>query len=82
MIDPVDTYNHPRHPAWLRVWLYAMDHDGRDLDPCELRDATDLDGRTLSRGLSAARKMGLLSPDSHARHLVVQHLPAIGRASA
>ena len=56
------TYNHPRHPAWLRCWLYAMDHDGRDLDPGELRDATGLDARTLSRGLKQARAMHLLQP--------------------
>lgn len=69
------TYNHPRHPAWLQVWLYAMDHDGRTLDPGELRDACGLDQRTLSRGLRQARVMGLLSTDSNARHLVVIHLP-------
>lgn len=78
----ITTYSHPRHPAWLRCWLYAMDHDGLDLHPGELRDATDLDQRTLSRGLRQARVMGLLSADSHARHLVVRHLPASGRASA
>lgn len=71
------TYNHPRHPAWLRVWLYAMDHDGRDLDPGELRDACDLDQRTLSRGLRQARVMGLLSADSNARCCTVRHLPTV-----
>lgn len=69
------TYNHPRHPAWLRCWLYAMDHDGQELEPCELRNATGLDSRTLSRGLKQARVMGLITGDSNARLLVVRHLP-------
>lgn len=73
-------YNHPRHPAWLRVWLYAMDHDGHHLTPCELRDATALDPRTLSRGLAVARTMGLLTADSNARRCRVLHMPAMRRA--
>lgn len=68
-------YNHPRHPAWLRCWLYAMDHDGQDLDPGELRDATGLDPRTLSRGLHQARTMRLIGNDSNARRLDVIHVP-------
>lgn len=71
----MDIYSHPRHPAWLRCWLYAMDHDTLHLRPMELRWATGLDARTLSRGLRQARKMGLLTDDSHARCLTVRHCP-------
>lgn len=69
-----EPYDNPRLPSYMRIWLYAMHHEERHLDAGELRDATGLDQRTLSRGLTAARRVGLLTPDSHARWLVPRHL--------
>jgi hypothetical protein len=55
--------------------MVAVDRNGQELAPSELRTLTALDYRTLSRGLKTARKMGLLTPDSHARYLRTEHLP-------
>lgn len=71
------TYDNPRHPGWLRCWIFAMDHSGQPLAPGQLRDACLLDQRTLSRSLTTARKLNLITPDSNARCVkaVLPHAP-------
>ncbi|MBS2939580.1 hypothetical protein KDN32_17715 [Nocardioides sp. J2M5] len=69
-----EPYDHPRFPGWFRVWLYAVDHEDQHLSGGQLREATGLDQRTLSRSLDRARRMSLLTPDSHARWLIPRRL--------
>jgi hypothetical protein len=61
------TYTNPKWPGWLKVWVYGMDHHGQPLEPGQLRDACRLDQRTLSRSLTTARKLNLITADSNAR---------------
>lgn len=75
------TYANTRHPAWLRIWLYAMDHSGHDLQPGQLREATALEPRTLSRALHTARHLGLITSDSHARKVTALIAVEVTRAS-
>lgn len=61
-------YANPRLPVWYRVCLYAVDHDGIDLDRGELLRAVDPEQLVrpaeISRAIKHGISKGMLKPGS------------------
>lgn len=70
-------YTNPRLGLWYRVVLFAIDHDGIELDRGELLRAVDPDRLTrsaeVSRAIRHGIKKGMLKPGSSAARLLFLH---------
>lgn len=75
MSDPkfAHHYDNPRLTLWMRVVLYAHDHDGDLLDRGQLRAAIDPQARSaeISRAVRHAVRAGILTCDSSTRRLAI-----------
>lgn len=70
-------YANPQLALWMRVVLYAHDHNGTPLEPGELRRAVDphdlVRPAEISRAIQRARGAGILTSTSTAAHLSLVH---------
>jgi hypothetical protein len=64
-------YENAGLPLWMRIALYAADHDGVHLDRGQLRAAVDPLTRPaeIARAVRQGIHVGVLHPDSTSRHL-------------
>jgi len=68
-------YDNPHLALWMRVVLYAHDHDDQDLELGQLRSAIDplnlVRPAEISRAIQRARAAGILTPTSSAARLTI-----------
>jgi len=70
-------YANPQLALWMRVTLFAHDHNGTTLKPGELRHALDPHSTVrpaeISRAIQRARAAAILTPTSTASRLTIAH---------
>lgn len=67
-------YDNPEIVLWLRVVMFAVDHDGQALSTGQLRRAVDpyglLRSDVIPRAIARAKRSGLLAAESTVDRLV------------